>query len=64
MVKGLLIEHLRSAINISFSHVFTHVISFSNYLLMLVDDNKIKMARKSVKKKKENMVGCTWEGKI
>ena len=30
---------------------------------MLFDDNEIKMARKPVKKQKENPVGCTGEGK-
>ena len=33
------------------------------YLQLLFDDNKIKMARKPGKKQKENMVGCTGEGK-
>ena len=32
-------------------------------LLLLFDNNKIKMARKPGKKQKENLVGCTGEGK-
>ena len=32
-------------------------------VLLLFDDNKIKMARKPRKKQKENSVGCTGEGK-
>ena len=31
-------------------------------LLLLFDNNKIKMARKPWKKQKENTVGCTGEG--
>ena len=31
--------------------------------MLLFDDNKVKMARKPVKKQKENPVGCTGEGK-
>ena len=31
--------------------------------MTIVDDNKIKMARKPGKKQKENAVGCTGEGK-
>ena len=34
-----------------------------NYYFSLLDDNKIKMARKPGKKPKENPVGCTGEGK-
>ena len=30
--------------------------------LLLFADNKVKMARKPVKKRKENLVGCTGEG--
>ena len=33
-------------------------------LLLLFDDNKIKLARKPGKKQKKNLVGCTGEGKI
>ena len=32
-------------------------------LLLLFDDNKIKVARKPGKKQKQNPVGCTREGK-
>ena len=32
-------------------------------ILLLFDDNKIKMAKKPGEKQKENPVGCTWEGK-
>ena len=32
-------------------------------MLLLFDGNKIKMARKTGKKQKENPVGCTGEGK-
>ena len=32
-------------------------------VLLLFDDNKVKMARKSGKKQKENLVGCTGEDK-
>ena len=32
-------------------------------LLFLFNENKIKMARKPEKKQKENLVGCTGEGK-
>ena len=35
----------------------------SNYWLLLYDDNKVKMARKPGKKRKENPVGCTGEGR-
>ena len=35
----------------------------SSPLLLLFDDNKIKMASKPWKKQKENPVGCTGEGK-
>ena len=31
--------------------------------LLLLFDNKIKMARKPEKKQKKNPVGCTWQGK-
>ena len=31
--------------------------------LLLFNDNKMKMARKPGKKQKENLVGCTGEGK-
>ena len=34
-----------------------------NQLVLLFDDNRIKMARKSGKKQKENPVGFTGEGK-
>ena len=32
-------------------------------MLLLFDDNKIKMARKAGKKKEENLVKCTGGGK-
>ena len=32
-------------------------------ILLLFDDNKLKMARKPGKKQKENTVGCTGKGK-
>ena len=36
---------------------------YQQKLLLLFDDNKIKMARKPAKKQKENPVECTGEGK-
>ena len=33
-------------------------------MLLLFDDNNLKMARKPGKKQKENPVACTGEGKI
>ena len=35
----------------------------SKRALLLFDDNKIKMARKPGKKQKDDLVGCTREGK-
>ena len=47
----------------SFSRLlFTSVVRFCLHLLF--DGNKIKIARNSEKKQKENPVGCTEEGKI
>ena len=39
------------------------VLSSSLLLLLLFNDNKMKMARKPGKKQKENLVGCTDEKK-
>ena len=36
---------------------------FEGRMLLFFDDYKIKMARKPGKKQKENLVGCTGEGK-
>ena len=33
------------------------------YMLLLFDDNKVKIARKSGKKQKESPAGCNGEGK-
>ena len=37
--------------------------SITIFILLLFDDNKIRMARKPGKKQKGNPVGCTGEGK-
>ena len=44
--------------NVHFSLVQYHQI-----LLLLFDDNKVRLARKPGKNQKENPVGCTGEGK-
>ena len=38
-------------------------VSITKSALLLFDGNKVKMARKSGKKQKENLVGCTGEDK-
>ena len=45
-------------------NVISDSVTWHLLLLLLFDDNKVKMARKTEKKQKENPVGCTGEGKI
>ena len=43
-----------------FNMLYSHLDVFDNACCW---DDKIKVARKTGKKHKENLVGCTWKGK-